>query len=500
MSYAHQPQPSQFLPPMPTVSRVQIKRLFLIETGTYNPQYRRGYATEVTGHAINMLDERIHGAKHFTPSLLAGVASQIVRPQATPESANPIAIPHGWSERRLRFMMEVESFFPTSGSITEFVTGYTENFEGIAGSGAVDPNLMFFINSITHIRNTVMRTPTGTQNVSNVSETSQILVDNNWGGINQPSHIARMRPTDVYSAVQRADVDLGGNVRDIRTTVTSQAVKSSRSNNMANSYVADMLEGVKNAYVKVNAFGQDTQDMLTEARGHAKDPLLSKDTFLRAISTIRNQPPGNMFRYADLVMLDPNVSSPNVKVVIFSGPTQQVGTHYAGQSEGWHGSDRLTATAAILSQSVPAVLAGLAITKCAFQATNRNFGLNVMGSVPTRVDVLGIRGFGNGDLRQAGTVFEQMLVSEILNDISYNNEVDYYIKMEVDLLGETRITLSMDGSAPVEFVTPSFCDALMAPVLTENTLQAKILADDFGQLFDHVTSGMNDHGQQFGRL
>jgi len=471
-------------------SRARVKRLLLVETGTYNPQFRRGYETQVTGQVMNMISERMAGAAAFTPAMFGGIAGQFVRPSAAPESPNPIAIPNGWNERRMRFMMEVEITHPLSGTTTEVVTGYTENYDGVAMSGAIDPRLMFYINGITELRNLTVPTPMGRQNMTSVASSCQVLVDNAWTGIRQPEHVTRMRPTDVFSMIQRSHLPTSATFMDTRTVLGSQPVKSRRSNNLPSAYASNLVDSYKNSWAQCDSFGQGMDNVIGHLRGVEIDPLMSADNFIQAMSAIRAQPPSNMFTYGDLMRLDANVDSDEIKAIVFMGHSQQVGPHYAGQTETWQGADGCTAAAAILSQAVPAIMADMALTQIAFTATNRNFATNFIGEIPVTITTTNIRSFANMDLRQQDAAFQARMRAEVLNDISYSNSLDYYLEMRVDLLGETRIGISLDGGPMIEYVAPSFCDSLMAPVITGSEDRAKILANDFGCIFEHVTSNM----------
>lgn len=471
-------------------NRVRVKRLLLVETGTYNPQYLRGYETQVTGSVINMLSERMAGASKFTPGMFGGIAGQFIRPSAAPESATPIAIPNGWGERRMRFMMEVEIVSPLAGATSEIITGYTENYDGVTMSGTIDRRLMFYINNITELRNLVVPTPMGQQNMTSVANSCQVLVDNNWSGIRQPEQVTRMRPTDVFSMIQRSHLPTTPRFMDTRTVLGSQPVKSRRSNNLATSYASNLVDSYKSSWGEADQFGQGMDQIITNLRGLEIDPLMSGDSFIQAMSGIRCTPPSNMFTYGDLLMLDPNADHDDVKVIVFMGQSQAVTPHHAGQSETWQGADQCTAAAAILSQAVPAIMADMALTQIAFSASNRNFAANFMGEIPVTIATTHIRSFANMDLRQQDMAFQTRMRNEVLNDISYSNSLDYHIEMQVDLLGETRIAVSLQGSPLVEYVTPSFCDSLMAPVITRNEQQARTLAEDFGCIFEHVTSNM----------
>lgn len=474
--------------------RLKINQLIMVETGTYNPQFRRGYSTNVTGQTLDAINNRIDGVSSFTPGLFSGIAGHIVRPNAAPESPNEINIPNGWGGRRFRFMMDVEHHPITGGVQREILTGFTEHNDGVIRSTeAVDPRFMFYVSSTMTVESRAVATPLGRQSMNSVLETSQILVDNNWG-IRTDDHVTRMRPTDVYSIIQRSHLDPSTGVVDTRTALSNQGVKSRRSNNLATAYTATLMDSYKNSWVETNQFGQSETNVLNSSRSRSLERTLGEDAFLQAISFIRNMPAGNMFTFGELMQLDPNVANPDVKRILFMGQAQLANTHMAGQSEGWQGADLCTSSANILSQNVIALMADLALTKCTFTATNRQFGLNVMAGVPTTLTILNLRGLINGDLSQHGAALESRIRSEVLPDLSYNDTVDYYLEMTVDMFGDTTIRLSMSGGPMCDYVVPSFCDALLTPVMTGNQHQATQLAVDFSTIFSHIEECLTPRG------
>ena len=75
---------------------------------------------------------------------------------------------------------------------------------------------------------------------------------------------------------------------------------------------------------------------------------------------------------------------------------------------------------------------------------------------------------------------------EVLRGLSSNNMIDFEISMTVDVLGETHISISMAGGPKYDYVTPSFCDALMAPVLTNNNDNLRAIGNDIEQLVSNI--------------
>jgi uncharacterized protein (DUF736 family) len=403
---------------------------------------------------------------------MGGVANQFISPSATPE--HEIAMANGWGERRLRFMMEVEHTSDFGTTITEIILGYTDH-PGIGIGGSIDPNMMFIVNSVMQIRRTQEFTPLGNQIHSSVTDSSHILVDNNWSGIYSQVSDQRMRPVDVFATMSRTHLGgIDGTIIDTRATSTNMAAKSRRSNASAANYMSQLLNGYNSASIATD-YGAGNDEILNKARGISEENQAIKDPFLSAIAQIQGNPIiGNIFTYKDLCQLDPYIDNVT-KAYMMSSTTQKV-IHTAGLTATWQGSDLDTHVATILSQSIPSLLMDLALTRVVFKATNRTVNSAVTCAI------IDAQGFISGDISRLLDTFRIRLEHEILRDVSRNNMFDYAIEMNVDLLGETWIKLSLNGNQYIDYVTPSFADALLAPVLTSDNNRATNLASDFEML------------------
>lgn len=454
-----------------TAGSVRVVKLLMRETGTYNPQFRRPYQTHVDGNNLAVLNERLAGDQAFQPAMLAGVANQFIEPSAAWEKQLTIA--NGWDYGRIRFQMEVEVEFRTGGKLTVIVLGYT-NHVGVTPAGTYDSNMEFYVNSILHLRQTLEHTPLGNQMHVGIADNSHIIVNPSWEGVYGQNQEQRMRPEDVFASISRSHLNLEpGEVIDERTSNTSTAVKSRRNNNMAPNYMANILHANRLAHDQAQ-MGQTHQQILSQSRGIAIEASAQQDPFLAAINNIRGTVLGNTFTWGDLNRLDPNVQR-NTRTFL-NGPAEKAAAHFTGMTAGWEVANRLTQVATILAQSVPGLMMDLLLTKTAFVATNRVVGKQV------NITMASVDGFTNIDLTPYTHQFMARMEHEILRDITFGNQIDFYLSMTVDLLGEVRITLALDGQPNTDFCFPAFCDALAVPVLTHDFNRAQNLADNFDSL------------------
>lgn len=462
---------------------LNIVKLTMIETGTYNPMFRRPYETASPTRAIQVLQESTANMSGpVSAAGIAGIANEFLRPSAAPEAQ--IDIVNGWNEKRMRFVMEVQYRFATGTEITVMILGYTDHIGINVGTHSVSPELRFYVNSVLHMRTTRHITPMGAQSYQTVVDNSHILANPNYDSPRMTGNQeTRLRPEDVFSLQTRAGlVDTGGFTMDIRSTNTRQAVKSRRSNNLATSYMADILTSFSNA--KKTQSGDDGAAealLLAGAREMAGEARISEDPFLNAIGNLRRMPPTNDFTWRELVSLDPTIENSSRMIVQFLGEAHRFDAHSVGSTAYWGAADKETQLATILMQSISALMMGVAITRIIFRVTNTG----PMGEV--LYATMDAKGFTTGDYSMLLDKFQVRLIHEVLNDISLNNAIPYTVEANMDLLGESMITLSYDGP-PVTYVSPSFGDALLVPVITSNPQLADNLASDFAHINDQIGS------------
>lgn len=465
---------------MEQIRSFNITKLLIQETGTYNNQFRRVYNTTLQGHTLNAMAERLAGVSDYQAPLFAGIANQFISPSATPEKQ--IDISNGWGERRMRFMMEIEIELYAGARIKEVILGWTSHM-GVTTAGSIDPRMEFYVNSTLQIRETIMRTPVGNQTYSSVIDNSHVLVDPTWSGVYTPNTDTRLRPEDVFTTMSRSHLGGLGKVADARTMSMNNAVKSRRQNGSAANYMADILRSHKQASALEEA-GAAEQEILMKARGFAQENVAAADYFLASISQLRGMGVSNVFQYQDLLTLDPNVNNNTVASIL--GATQRAGVHQAGLTADWGAADAETTAATVLSQSIPAIMMEVGLTNVAFRSTNQDIG-GRMNTV-----FMDVRGFVNGDLSMQAQYLRDNLEQTILRDLTYNGQWTYALDMQIDLLGETWIKLSLNGGPFIDYVTPSFCDALSVPVLTNNQDGALQLANDFEMLATALSEASSD--------
>jgi len=469
---------------------IRVVRFIIHETGTYNEQYRRPYVSQLTPQGLNQILETAIQSPRINAGIFSGLSNQVVAPSATYESA--IQIPGGWGERRMKFMMHLEVRYKTGGTVQEVVTGWSETPAGaVSIYGTLDPNTVFRINNTMIIRQQMMNTPYGNQMQSSITDCSHVLSDDTWSGIrnNNPKQLM-MRPIDIFSGIMTSglqdELNSVGSY-DGSITLSNLATKSRRTNTISTNYLSDIIRNYTNAshQLGVGDDGTGNMDILSTAQGYAKEMSSARDPFMETIASMTGGAVTNTFTLTDIERLDPN--APNNTKYIKQSTTDKAMAHQAGQTQHWAGSDLHTHVATILSNAVPSIMMNHLITKIAFVSTN----MDITGNLDTRIADL--NGFvQNVDMSPHAQAFIAKLENEVLKDIIQNYQIGIGIQMQVDLLGDTWIKLNINNEE-IDFVTPSFCDAVLVPVLTQNPQTSQQLAGDFKTLLDNISDYQSNY-------
>lgn len=181
--------------------------------------------------------------------------------------------------------------------------------------------------------------------------------------------------------------------------------------------------------------------------------------------------------------------------------------HQAGMTNEWHGRDVVTLAATIISQCVPGIMADLALTRLHFKTHNE---MAVSGSY-SAVDpmthmsrpgrepdfaIVNVAGFGDQDLGPALYAFEKRFWFEVMKDLCFDNQIRFMLEVNADMMGETVVNISLDGHPIEQFVTPSFADALLTPLVTNNHNHVVKVANDFNHLLKAVVPTTDPEANQ----
>lgn len=477
--------PNHISTPQVVVDGMHITKFLLQETGKHHDQWRRVYKTELTGDVQMALEHQLAGERIFTPATVAGVAGQFIKVGAQPEKQ--IAIPNGFGERRIRFLLEVQKVDIGGGKVIEVISGYSDAFD-VSHGGHLNPDLVFNINSIMMINERTEYTPMGPKIIRTINNNSHLLYDRSYQGVGGVRD-AYLRPQDVYGIMSLNDLGgvLPNNSFDARNVMMPIPQKSSRSNGLATTYMAKTLGGIYTAHAQ-NDLSATPIDVYSQAKGNVTESNAGMDSFLNAIRQIKRAPSIDAtFTIRQLEAMDYNgVNNPAITRFQMFGQAEHISSDARQYTQVVSGADLNTQIATIIMQSVSAIAMELSFTKIAFQATNRTNGMNFgIGLGLDLVTITNYRSFAdNVDMSPNIAMFEQRLKTEVLRDLSNNGNTDYDITVDLDVLNEAVISVSVYGGQSVPYRFPTYCDALNVPMVTGNTQLVHNIASDFSAATD----------------
>lgn len=443
---------------------IHVVRLIVQETGRYDQQYSRPYQAVANSEVLDTLGRRIdevtrtnHSMK-INGSVISGLSGGLIVPSASWE--RELAIPYGWGEQRLRFMLEVHVETALSTELYYF-QGYTE-YLGVSLQGSIDPDMAFYINSYMRVtRMPDMSAPGLGRYMDIITETAQVI-DGRYHSTNSNANaVFGLRPEDVFTGVQSAyltDVYKGlneGSVIDTRVNRSRDIFQSRRNNAIPSNYLGRVIENYRTANALID-FGQGSDDIYSRAIQSSYEDTPYANPFIRALSENRFSEGVTHFSMNDLCRMDPN--TPNVSVYNTVG--QGVRLHQTGDAESWMGATLEVQLATIIANSVNAMMVENMLISVAFTSTN----MTMDAQLDTRI--ISGQGVTTVDMRQYFQNFMTRFEQEVMPDITKMNTIPVAIMVEANLNGDTKIDLSLDGGPYVPFISPSFCDSLLAPIVT----------------------------------
>ena len=460
---------------------IEIVRVIMQETGTYNTMWRRPFESNLNGNIQKTILENCEKAGRITPGLLTGVAGQFVMPSATPE--RPVNIVNGWDTRRFKFFMEVRSTSHMGTIITEFITGYTDQM-GASVFGSLDPNMTFYINTVNMAKNAVRTTPLGTQNIQSIVDCSHLLYQNDYQGVHGLNNSHKMRPEDVFVTMQNVELENASNTYggqadfvDTRTHLTKKPIKATRRFNSSPIFVSSVLD----SYVQTKRQalgGQSDLEITDTAAASVASARVNEDPFLTMLRN-RTGIDGSSFTVRDLLNIDPTVES---RIVITQlNNALRATLPVAGQTQGWQTADFETQFATALSQAVPGYMLDNCLQSVKFRATNMEMGGGITVILVDYGSLLqGI------DISPYLAAFSFSLEKTVLADLTQNNMIPFTLEMTCNLISDSVINLSINGSPFVPYVVPCFCDNLMSPLVTADKGRLNTLAKDIANVVDYL--------------
>jgi len=479
----------------------EIQSLTVIDTGSYMPQMRRPFVTNGDSSVVNSFLENIGGAiqnnSAVTPFTIAQSGNNLLNVSTLAEPSTPI--PNGWNTNRLRFLLAVKINSQLSNERIAYFQGYTEYADN-SFNGLIDPNANFFINSFVVIDNVTMPTPSGMMSSPRVIESSNILpwsspsVPNSMAMFNPPSvpsslmpnirasAVEYMRPNDVFMTIQTghtSDMANAGLVYDTRAPMGE--TKSFKYNHGKSQYLSSLVENYTTSLRTHERGGNfdNRATILENSLNREEGRPLQDNAFIRMISKAQGSSYNAVTHFSINLLSDLDPTLPKKVRYIKQGNAVNISAH---NSESWGSQSRECIASTIILQSLSSMMLDLMISEVYITSTN----MTIDGKPVSRiVNSLSITG---ADVSQQLNLLLLRFEKEIMYDITFSNQDVYSLNVHVDLLGASKLELSLSGGPMIPFSQASFADSLYVPVVTSNPTIKQNLVGDMEFILDSVSN------------
>jgi len=487
-------QTQQPMIPSNKITRMNVVKLIIRETGTYNNQYLRPYASNVDMNAVAQVVHRAttNNVAKITADQLCGVTGGILGVSSHIESTAPVPIAGGWGDKRMLFLLSVRCEFQSGGVQLYYIQGYTDYVGVSYGSGSVDKNLMFYVNNIVTMREQTRRTPMGVVTQPVMIANQHVVFDQGEFDIKNPKQKSLIRPVDVYNNLAGLDMvsnaGSGATVYGTGNSINAIPKMSRRSNAVGTEFAANIINGFLGASSQAT-LSDNPQAIFATAAGMVDETNPYQNAFMARLSEYNTtQSVSGIFKFRDLVALDPGFEHPlsGRMTVVRNALGQEAQVHQSGHTAHWHGSGSETRWAFTIGHAIPSLMMSNMIASVKFISTNMEKG------VPDTVISAGA-GFSDVDMSRNFMTLVAQFETSVLRDLTYDNQLSYFISVQSNVAGETRITVSINGNQSEDYVMPTFCDGMMAPVITGTRDASVQISQDIQQLVSIVNDEVSMH-------
>ena len=466
--------------------QMNVVRLLLQDTGTYDPVMRRPFGVTLTDQSIiEQLGNRIEhsiSSGNIGSGIFAGLSNSVMCPSAVP--VGNIFIPNGWGQRRFRFTMEV--LLNGSGNTSRFIIqGYTEHGD-VSLSGHIDPNMRFICNSYCKLNRISKMNGLHVVQEDVLVESSQIIdgvIINSIGTEN-----ALARPYDIFNVIANGNMvnhNTGGLlINESRMSLLNGIPSTSkRRNNVSGNF----LSSIANNFLTSSAyadFGDDHASVFSRSAESVYETVVAELDFFAFIKSFRGHSaePATTFSFAEINALDPNADNNTTilrtremqRVPQFNtdGMVSPLGFNQSqqGDTSGWNGQNIATVIATILSNTIPGLMMESMLDFAWFTVSN---GYQGGTSILMPKNIKSMTGADTSVLINA---FINKICNEVMRDISANNNYILNIECCCDIYGDFWLEIQVDGMSVERFIAPAYADGLFAPVITPSVHSTVMMA------------------------
>lgn len=466
-----------------------IKKLRLIPTRKqYQDTYQRTLDLQLNATGLNMLEAMFHNEGVVNNSGLNNNAVATSLPGVINYSATSTGIAdivNGWATQRLRFILEVEDTVGHN-TLVSYIQGYSEYYDPAQnGKVHVDDNMLFHVNSITNVTKTV--SPATGELIVRPHSTYNVISDQYGGSkyeeiMSPETDFKMVRPVDLVNDIQTLELDtgLGTEFHTFTGTLHMSDTVSRRSNNDPIEYFTKTVNAYTDAKNTSN-MSADATGIIKAASTNLKEPTTNSISFMYQLHKITGEVTPTAFTMNNLNTM----TGGNIKSVIevmdksfeaiqdMSVPTNFMDTEH---TEVLYKADKDTQIVNSIIHTLNTYMAESLLSNLSIQVTN-------MAMEPV-ITPLGFDSFITGiNAIPYVEMVKSKIRTSLLPQITQNNVIGVEFIFTSDLLGDTSISLSLNGAPPVVYRMPTFADSLYNPMVTTKE-NSSALAHDFNVVLD----------------
>lgn len=477
----------ELVPARTTGTRCYLKKMLLCPMPGYRDQFIRPMQLNLSGQVLNNIGNYVNQPGVVTASGIANNVPNLFLPSLDPTVRAGIS--GGWGESRFIYLLEMvwDDGYSVSSNI---ISGYTDYLGGTT-PGTYDPNMTFYINTVTPIRVQTIKTATNVYQRP-VVEGSNYVVSNDRNSGN--AGLFNMTPGVVANSLVNDTYDFGGQTIDSGAMVNSMLSLSTVNNTSPARYMTNMLNSFKNVIIDDNISpmgGRGQLGRFSEVRSNLNEASFVEDRFLHHLGNVTGEYTRSWFTLRELASMVPEQDIYYGNTIIEVKRKDIFPLEYHSYM---NDSQMTTQQAVTIVNTLPSIMMDYAITELAFDATNELTGLNVRRD-ESEVVIKGIKSFSESlDMGPYLHQIENKIKAELVPIISNNHASRFVAKIDCRLMGDTTIWINLNGAGNTPYVIPTFASSTYMSTLTPNYQDIKNLSNGLNVIMGQMDYALQGYG------
>lgn len=469
------------------MAQFQIERLVAVVQPPIPNQVIRPLTSNLDSSTISGLQTLIErqNVTKFTPNLLNGFAGRILVPST--QASGDVSIANGWGTQRYAFTLVIRARMNTGANSRYYVNGYSESPDLVSYGGAKNPNMVFYIDSVTKANLLEIQHLGGTVVTEVPAESNHLLTSTNYAvPLNQTANLYSMLPNEIVATLY-VNASLGSNgspahYQNHIQDITPEAKLSTFGNCSPTNYITRTLNGFSTA-LQAEGYMDTFAGILSNSQGEMPESMPTQDPFMAALARAQNTPLAtSSFTLAHLSAIDPSFHIADTRYqhhgVVDSYRDPNATASWAGQS-------REATMASLIASCMPYFLVSSSLSFLNFKATNADY-----------VTGRDFEPFGGSaispvlNIQRCIEKFREIFKMQLETEITMNGTCSYALSCQATTTGTMVIDLSINGGPVYNFVFPAFASAQMAPIVSNTLQQTNTIVGAFGSMMQSVYDSM----------